>query len=142
MIQTFRLFRIATAAIAFCGMTATASAVPVTRTGVIKVVCTIVTDASVAKGSNISLDVSARGSGLNASQTVFTGASVAKSTASQAVTLELPYKWTFTNPQNIVAVYLTVSTGIYPNSATVTTTLSIPTPANGATATITIPVRI
>jgi hypothetical protein len=112
------------------------------RTGTLKIVCTIVTDASVAKGSNFSLNVTARGSGLNGYQIVSTTVSVAKSTARQTVTIQLPYKWTLTDPQNIVPVYLTVGTGIYPNTASVSESVTIPTPANGATTTVAIPVRI
>jgi hypothetical protein len=118
------------------------AAAPVTRTGVIKVLCTIVTDASVAKGSAISVDVSASGTGTDVSQSVDGSIQVKKASTSQTVTLLLPYKWTLTNPSTVVPIYLSVAEGSYPNTVSVETSLSIPLPANGATTVVSIPVRI
>ena len=134
-----RLMTIASALLLLCG---SAQAAAVVRTGVLKIVCTITTDASVAKGSSFSLFVTARGSGLDAYQIVSTSATAVKSASSQTVTIMLPYKWTLTDPQNIVPIYLTVGKGTYPNTATVTESITIPTPANGATTTVKFPVRI
>ena len=118
------------------------AAAPVTRTGVIKVLCTIVTDASVAKGSVISVDVSATATGTDVDQTVDGSTQIKKAGTSQTVTLLLPYKWTLTNPSTVVPIYLSVAEGTYPYTVSVETSLSIPLPANGATTTVSIPVRI
>jgi hypothetical protein len=118
------------------------AAAPVTRTGVIKVLCTIVTDASVAKGSMISVDVSASGTGTDVGQAVDGSIQVKKASTSQTVTLLLSYKWTLTNPSTIVPIFLSVAQGTYPNTVSVETSLSIPLPANGATTVVSIPVRI
>jgi hypothetical protein len=134
-----RFGAVAAAALLLCGP---AGAAPVTRTGVFKIVCTIVTDASIAKGSSFSLNVSARGSRLDAYQIVSTSISAVKSGASQTATITLPYKWTLTDTQKIVPIFLTVGTGTYPNTATVSQSVTIPTPANGATTTVAFRVRI
>jgi hypothetical protein len=118
------------------------AAAPVTRTGVIKVICTIVTDASVAKGSVISVNASASGTGTDVDQAVDGSVQIKKASNSQTVTLLLSYKWTLTDPSTVVPIYLSVAGGIYPTTASVETSLSIPLPANGATTVVSIPVRI
>lgn len=115
---------------------------PTTLTGTIKVVCTIVTDASLPNGSAINLAAAARGSGLNAYQIANASTTLTKTSNSQRVVLTLPYKWMLNSQQPLVPITLSANSGTYPSISYVSVTVTVPPPGDGSVTVISIPVRM
>ena len=115
-------------------------------TGRFKVVSTIITDSTIPVGTPISVFISgnAFGSGVDKSEVFTIFATLKKTANSQTATFTIPYAWALTDPAGTyhVTASFTPSLAANPSSGiSVTFAVVNALPANGATTTITIPVR-